>query len=142
METFLEKHQSMVNALKIFLFCLLIIILASAFGLFKEDPMQVEISDEVFAIDFDGEEIVRFEKDEIESVELLGAFDKGEAVEPVTEDEYEAGIWENETFGKYVLYIAPSIEDYIVVCTADETYVFNYSDEESTQSMYNALMEW
>lgn len=140
---FTEKHQSLVNMLKLLVGVIVIVAIVSALGIFKSAAVAVEIENEVFTITYEEETVVQFSKDDIQSAELVTTFTMGEAVEALSEKTYTVGTWENEDWGQYTLCIKQSVECYIVLTTADGAVcVFNYESADTTESMCSALLAW
>lgn len=142
MGTFFEEHPTVLNTVKVLLIVIAIVVFANIFGIYKKDSLTLEIKDDVFHMYYDDDIVVQFEKNEIISLELLDELTLGDEVDVIAQDDYEAGTWKNDTWGEYTLYIDPSIERYVVVTTDNDTFVFNYSSEDATDSVYNALLNW
>lgn len=140
--TFIEDHPSLFNTIKVFLVCVLIILAVNSFGFFKKAEVSLKIEDDVFSMLYQEEAVIRFTKEEISSVELLDTFDAGEALEAVSEEGYLVGEWENDVWGTYTLCINQEIETYVVVTTDERIFVFNYMNEDTTESICSALLEW
>lgn len=142
MNTFMEKHPSMVHTIRIFLVCVLLALAVNAFGVFRKDAVSLEIEGSVFSISFHEEELIQFTKDEIVSAELLDTLNMGSAVRDMSEDGYFAGEWENDVWGSYTLCVKQSIEKYVVLRTDEQVFVFNYSNAATTEGICNALLAW
>ncbi|MCC8137062.1 MAG: hypothetical protein LIO76_03200 [Clostridiales bacterium] len=143
MADFTEKHQGLVNMLKILVGVIVIVIIVNALGIFKSAAVTVKIEDEVFTITYEDETVVQFSKEEIQSAELVTTFTMGDAVESISEKKYTVGTWENEDWGQYTLCIRQSVESYIVLTTTDGAVcVFNYESADSTEAMCSALLAW
>jgi len=52
---------------------------------------------------------------------------------------YKSGIYENEEFGTYSLFVSTSVDNAIILKTADTACVFNFESEDNTEAVYNAL---
>lgn len=51
------------------------------------------------------------------------------------------GTYSNEQWGEYILYVNGKVPSCIVAETKSGTYVFNYENESTTKSLYEALEE-
>ncbi|MCD7761682.1 MAG: hypothetical protein LUI14_00515 [Lachnospiraceae bacterium] len=143
MGDFTEKHQGLVNMLKLLVGVIVIVAIVNALGIFKSATVAVEIEDEVFTITYEDETVIQFSKDDIQSAELVTTFTMGEAVETLSEKKYTVGTWENEDWGQYALCIKQSVERYIVLTTTDGAVcVFNYESVDTTESMCSTLLAW
>lgn len=80
--------------------------------------------------------------DEVKSVEKRDVLDYGTLVEGSDTAKEKSGIWNNEEFGNYELFVSPKISG-CIVCTlqSDQVIVLNYESEESTDSFYEAILE-
>ncbi|MCC8105580.1 MAG: hypothetical protein LIO99_06175 [Clostridiales bacterium] len=143
MGDFAEKHQGLMNMLKILVGVIVIVAIVNALGIFESTTMAVEIEDEIFTITYQDEIVIQFSKDDIQSAELVTTFTMGDAVESISEKKYIVGTWENEDWGQYTLCIKQSVESYIVLITTDGAVcVFNYESVDSTEAMCSALLAW
>ena len=52
---------------------------------------------------------------------------------------YASGVWINDDYGEYNLYVLKKISDVIVLEGTDTVTVFNYESTETTDALYNAL---
>ncbi len=50
------------------------------------------------------------------------------------------GIWENETWGTYVVYLNPTLSSVIVMEVPDQTIVVNLESDDTTESLYQAIL--
>ncbi|NBJ92867.1 hypothetical protein [Parablautia muri] len=75
------------------------------------------------------------------SVELLDAIDFGEVVDGTDTNQGAAGLWKNERWGEYHLFILHKAKKYIVLTTQEDVVVFNYESTDVTRNLYNALNE-
>ncbi|MCD7817854.1 MAG: hypothetical protein LUH07_02225 [Lachnospiraceae bacterium] len=54
---------------------------------------------------------------------------------------FYCGIWENETRGTCVLYLDPTLSSVIVMEIPDQTIVINYENDDTTSSLYQAILD-
>lgn len=80
--------------------------------------------------------------DEVKSVEMRDALDYGTLVDGSDTSKEKSGLWTNDEFGEYELFVSPKIST-CIVCTlqTDRVIVINYESEESTDSFYQAILE-
>lgn len=82
--------------------------------------------------------------DQLESAELFSdfdKFDKGEAVQAKETKKCYSGVYRNEEFGEYYLFVNPKYDNYIVTRQGDEIIIFNYENKESTEDAYHFLQQ-
>lgn len=81
--------------------------------------------------------------EDIASVELRDAFDCGTPVDGTDGDKEKSGVWQNDELGEYQLFFNTKLSSCIICLTkAGDPIVFNFESEESTESLYNAILEW
>lgn len=79
---------------------------------------------------------------DIESVEVRSCPDFGTLVEGTDDAPEKSGVWKNDVFGEYELFVSTKIENCIVCITKDSrTVVFNFESAESTVSLYEAILK-
>lgn len=52
------------------------------------------------------------------------------------------GIWENEAYGSYTLCAYPDVMEYIVIETTNGYVVCNYENNDATDSLYEAMLDY
>ena len=55
---------------------------------------------------------------------------------------YAYGIWNNESWGEYSLYVNTNIDVCIVITEIEGIFVFNYVNEQTTEDFYNSFLEY
>lgn len=79
---------------------------------------------------------------DIQSAELRSCPDFGTLVEGTDDAPEKSGVWKNDAFGEYELFVSTKIENCIVCTTKDSrTVVFNFESAESTVSLYEAILK-
>lgn len=79
---------------------------------------------------------------DIENIELLKTFDRGESAGGVIGTDICYGTFENELYGKYELFSIPSVKTHIALTTGDgRVYVINRENNGDTENYYDALAE-
>lgn len=78
---------------------------------------------------------------DIVSVSLFSqdGFDEGSLVNGTETGIAHAGIWENEAYGDYHLFVLPKIPLYLEIRTEQDIFVFNYESEKTTSQLYDAF---
>ncbi len=144
MSDFMDRHQGIRNMLGIILIFLLVYMVCSQFHLFGVGVYTFQIDDESksLIIYYESDPYVEIKKDSIQSLELTDDFDKGEAIDLLGEDTYTAGIFKNSTLGEYKLYIKNDVNRVLIIKAAGEYYAINYTNDESTSEVYDALLRW
>lgn len=84
----------------------------------------------------------RFGWEEVKDLELREEWDYGTKVEGVDNGEEKSGTWENTELGEYMLLVNADIRS-VILCGMEngENLVFNFESEESTASLYRAMLE-
>lgn len=79
--------------------------------------------------------------DEVENVELRSELDYGTLVDGSDTSKEKSGLWTNDEFGEYELFVSPKIST-CIVCTlqSDRVIVLNFESEDSTNSFYEAIL--
>ncbi len=142
MGDFRKRHPSLINTLMSVFIFVAIIALVWVFGASGSRGFDMKFEDEEVNFYIEDDLVISLSKDDVESVELIDELDRGDRVELMADSGYVCGIWENEEFGQYTLYVKSNIKEFIVVRTKDEIYVVNYNNADFTESLYDALLEW
>lgn len=80
--------------------------------------------------------------EDIQSVEVSKCPEFGTLVKGTDEDSEKSGKWINDKFGEYELFVSTKIENCIICMTKDNRIVvFNFESEESTVSLYDAILK-
>lgn len=67
--------------------------------------------------------------------------DYGTLIDGVDDGREKSGQWENDELGRYLLCVNAKVKPCIIVQTKEQTIVINYESEQSTQALYDALVE-
>ncbi len=94
-------------------------------------------------IDLDGVEhtFVYADADSIELRTDLRQFDRGEQISGQETRTCWSGVYRNSEFGEYQLYVLKKSHNFIVVRNADGILAFNVESDDTTQSLYEYIME-
>ena len=79
---------------------------------------------------------------EIESMELASITDFGSWVRGMDTDHTRYGLWHNDEFGDYHLYVQKSIPISIIMKTADGYTVLNLESEDVTQQLFEQISSY
>jgi hypothetical protein len=80
--------------------------------------------------------------EDIQSVELVYSPDYGTSIDGGKKQMYAYGIWNNESWGEYSLYVNTNIDVCIVITEIEGVFVFNYINEQTTEDFYNSFLEY
>lgn len=77
----------------------------------------------------------------IRTISLIGTLERGEMVRGTSTRHIARGIWKNDAYGEYTLCINERINCCLVIQTDNQTLVYNYESSETTQGIYNMLVQ-
>ena len=84
-------------------------------------------------------EIIYADITELELITLPENY--GECIEGGSKGGFSYGVWENDAWGSYRLCVKDKVKEAIRIRQQDETIVFNYEGEQSTESFFAALQK-
>ncbi len=144
MSDFLERHPAMWNTLKIFVIFALVFVVCNQFNLFGVGIYSFAIDDESQSVIlyYKSDIFIDIPKDDIQDMYLTEDFDEGEAVDLLHSDTYTCGIFENKELGQYKLFVRNNCDTVLVIKANDEYYAFNYTNDDSTVELYDAIERW
>lgn len=79
---------------------------------------------------------------DILSASFIAEPDYGSSAGGGTDGSYHYGIWQNEEWGTYQSFVSVKIPCCIVLNTADDTIVFNFESQDTTEKLYPSLLEF
>lgn len=79
---------------------------------------------------------------DIRAITLTDQIDFGEKCSGYESDSELSGIWKNDSWQEYELFVNPKIQQYIILSAVGRTIVLNYESEDSTQSLYEGLVKF
>ena len=103
--------------------------------------ISIAVKDDHLSLSYPSEASVTINYKDILSVNKRGNLNPGKYVSGIDTKNYKFGVWENGEFGKYHLCIYADVEQYIVVKTSTEIFVFNFENVDATDSFYKAFTE-
>ena len=74
-------------------------------------------------------------------IEYRQEMDYGALIDGVDDGKEKSGRWENDEFGQYLLCVNAKVTPCIVLHAAEQTMVVNFESQQSTQALYDALVE-
>ena len=77
----------------------------------------------------------------IQKVETAYTLDLGSMVTGVQNRSLWFGVWTNEAYGEYSLYVMPSLDTYCVITAENRVYVLNIQTKADTESFTVALRQ-
>lgn len=117
----------------------IILILAKLMG--GEKAVGVTVEENGLSFETDSGYTSELLWDDIDSLALREDFSCGTLVEGVDSSKEKSGIWTCSEFGEYELFANAKLECWIVcVRKTGQVIVFNYESEESTKSLYDAVL--
>ena len=108
----------------------------------KPEGISVTLNDDELSLSFSSGESFEIRYQDILSVEEAQDLDLGRYVSGIETKNHKFGIWQNNEFGEYNLCIYASVMHYIVVKTAEVTFVLNFESVDATDSFYKAFVEF
>ncbi len=81
--------------------------------------------------------------EELESLEYreIDSIDRGELVEGEEGRRCWSGVYHNEEYGEYEMYVLSRLDTCIVAHTTDRVYVFNMESDDTTKILYDFLLD-
>lgn len=79
--------------------------------------------------------------EEVTAIEYRGELDYGALIDGVDDGKEKSGQWENAELGQYLLCVNAKVNPCIILRTREQTMVINYESQQSTQALYDALLE-
>ena len=101
----------------------------------------VEFGETEFKTDSSYWSALTVEYDSVVDVELRENFDRGSRINGIGSVKLCSGLFENDEFGRYMLYSYTANDTVIVVTTTNAVLVFNMEDSEKTSEIYEQLKE-
>lgn len=120
----------------------LVVILILARTMKGEKIVGVTVESDGLSFETDSGYAAQLKWDDIKSLEIREKFSYGTLVEGVDGKKEKSGIWSSEEFGEYELFSNAKLEC-CIICQRESgpVIVFNFESEESTQSLYEAIVK-
>lgn len=123
------------------LLTLLVLALAIFFyGVFGRNILLLTLENESVTLSGPDSSVCSVPYSNIVSMELHENFDPGAAVDGGIKNHIRYGLWNNDKFGNYNLFVSEKINPVIILQTdSGEVLVFNYESEKTTRSFYESF---
>ncbi len=144
MAEFFDRHPALWNTIRVTVVFALVIVVCNAFHLFGVGIFSFQIDEETQSLIFyyESDVYIDIPKDEIQYMELSDDFDRGEPVDQDWDDTYIIGKFKNDTLGEYTLYVRDNVDRVLIIKANDQYYAINYTNDDSTSELYDALSRW
>ena len=107
------------------------------------NPYSFSVADDMISLTGGNDYAYSVAFDDIDSIELEQNLDIGECIEGASNRSHICGIYENDRFGRYDLWVIKKVNSYIIITDkADHVLVINFEDARSTNELYKAILEY
>jgi hypothetical protein len=132
------------NTIKnIYILIFIFLAVATVFAIvYSGDSTVLDVGEFSLAINGAGSTLYTIDYEDIQSVELVYSPDYGTSIDGGKKQMYAHGIWNNESWGEYSLYVNTNIDVCIVITEIKGVFVFNYINEQTTEDFYSAFLEY
>ena len=132
------------NTIKnIYILIFIFLAVATVFAIvYSGDSTVLDVGESSLTINGAGSTSYTIDYEDIQSVELVYSPDYGTSIDGGKKQKYAYGIWNNESWGEYSLYVNTNIDVCIVITEIKGVFVFNYINEQTTEDFYNSFLEY
>ena len=132
------------NTIKnIYILILIFLGVATVFAIvYSGDSTVLDVGESSLTINGAGSTSYTIDYEDIQSVELVYSPDYGTSIDGGKKQKYAYGIWNNESWGEYSLYVNTNIDVCIVITEIKGVFLFNYINEQTTEDFYNSFLEY
>ena len=132
------------NTIKnIYILIFIFLAVATVFAIvYSGDSTVLDVGESSLTINGAGSTSYTIDYEDIQSVELVYSPDYGTSIDGGKKQMYAYGIWNNESWGEYRLYVNTNIGVCIVITEIKGVFLFNYFNEQTTEDFYNAFLEY
>jgi hypothetical protein len=109
---------------------------------YSGDSTVLDVGESSLTISGAGGTSYTIDYEDIQSVELVYSPDYGTSIDGGKKQMYAYGIWNNESWGEYRLYVNTNIDVCIVITDIKGVFVLNYINEQTTIDFYNSFLEY
>jgi len=109
---------------------------------YSGDSTVLDVGESSLTISGAGGTSYTIDYEDIQSVELVYSPDYGTSIDGGKKQMYAYGIWNNESWGEYRLYVNTNIDVCIVITEIKGVFLFNYINEQTTEDFYNSFLEY
>jgi hypothetical protein len=132
------------NTIKnIYILIFIFLAVATVFAIvYSSDSTVLDVGESSLTINGAGSTSYTIDYEDIQSVELVYSPDYGTSIDGGKKQMYAYGIWNNESWGEYSLYVNTNIDVCIVITEIKGVFLFNYINEQTTEDFYNSFLEY
>ena len=128
---------------KYYILIFIFLAVATVFSIvFGGDSTVLDVGESSLTIKGAGSTSYTIEYEDIQSVELVYSPDYGTIIDGGKKQKYAYGIWNNESWGEYSLYLNTNIDVCILIRENKGVFLFNYINEQTTKDFYNSFLEY
>lgn len=123
-------------------FCLLLIVGFTLYRSFNGGPAaMVELSPDGMKLNSSAGVTTQVMWDQVAQAEIRSDVDYGTCVSGTDTGKEKSGVWQNDEFGEYDLYIDPKIDSCVACLLEDGRYVLvNVENAKTTKSLYEQIL--
>jgi hypothetical protein len=134
----------MMNSIKKYYILILVFLaVATAFAIvYSSDSTLLDVGESSLTIKGAGSTSFTIDYEDIQSVELVYSPDFGTSIDGGKKHNYAYGIWNNESWGDYRLYVNTNIDVCIVITEIKGVILFNYVNEQTTEDFYYSFLKY
>jgi len=127
----------------IYILIFIFLAVATVFAIvYSSGSTVLDVGESSLTINGAGSTSYTIDYEDIQSVELVYSPDYGTSIDGGKKQMYAYGIWNNESWGEYSLYVNTNIDVCIVITEIEGVFVFNYINEQTTKDFYNSFLEY
>ena len=127
----------------IYILIFIFLAVATVFAIvYSSGSTVLDVGESSLTINGAGSTSYTIDYEDIQSVELVYSPDYGTSIYGGKKQKYVYGIWNNESWGEYSMYINTNIDVCIVITEIRGVFVFNYLNEQTTEDFYNSFLEY
>jgi len=132
------------NTIKnIYILIFIFLAVATVFAIvYSSDSTVLDVGESSLTINGAGSTSYTIDYEDIQSVELVYSPDYGTSIDGGKKQMYAYGIWNNESWGEYSLYVNTNIDVCIAITEIKGVFLFNYINEQTTEDFYNSFLEY
>jgi len=127
----------------IYILIFIFLAVATVFAIVNSgDSTVLNVGESSLTINGAGNTSYTIDYEDIQSVELVYSPDYGKSIAGGKKQKYAYGIWNNESWGEYSLYVNTIIDVCIVITEIRGVFVFNYINEQTTKDFFHSFLEY
>jgi len=127
----------------IYILIFIFLAVATVFAIvYSSDSTVIDVGESSLTINGAGSTSYTIDYEDIRAVELVDSPYYGTSIDGGKKQMYAYGIWNNESWGEYRLYVNTNVDVCIVITEIEGVFVFNYINEQTTKDFYNSFLEY